>query len=152
MCSGRRRRNWPKVSVRILSLSPLTPKMRSRLMLSNPLSLRILKACRAVAASCRRLIQRSMSSERDWTPILMRLTPIFFRASVNSRPRCTMSSGFTSTVNSVKPLTGSALRMDSKKGRGITDGVPPPIYNVLTFCVLRICSLRSLISSTTFSV
>ena len=125
------------------------PKIRSMLMFRTPLPRRIWKALTAFPASWRRFIQRRMSSLNDWMPMLILFTPKARSPRTYSRPFSTISSGFTSTVNSSKSSVGvvtstgsvtkesrsvweTAPTIRDKTSRGSTDGVPPPMYRVLT--------------------
>ena len=156
MCSGESSKAFSIVSFQVSSVSWDMPKIRSMLMFRTPLSRRIWKALTAFPASWRRFIQRRMSSLNDWMPMLILFTPKARSPRTYSRPFSTISSGFTSTVNSSKsPVgvvtsTGSVTRescsvtkesrsvwetaptIRDKTSRGSTDGVPPPMYRVLT--------------------
>ena len=129
------------------------------LILSTPQRRNKWKASTAVAESCLRFIQRRIPSSNDWIPILIRLTPSDRRPRTYSSPFSTISSGFTSTVNSSHgpagaPLPGSEsieLTILERTLSGSTEGVPPPIYKVLTARVLTISSRRSSISPQTAS-
>ena len=121
------------------------PKIRSTLILSTPESLRMPNARRAPDASWRRRIHRNMPSSSDWTPMLTRFTPSASSERTYSTPRSTMSSGLTSMVNSSNGPHPIAETVRSNAERGSTDGVPPPIYSVLSPTVSRISwRLRSI--------
>ena len=66
-------------------------------------------------------------------PILTRFTPASTYLHIRSG---VTSSGFTSMVTSLHPVTGSCAKISDICWEGIHDGVPPPIYMVSTGSVI----------------
>ena len=101
ICSGRQPTTSSKVLSSISIVIPGTPVIRSMLMSGLCiLPCSSWKALRHAALSCLRLIHRRMPSSSDCTPMLMRVTPSSSSPRTYSGPLSTISSGFTSMVNS----------------------------------------------------
>ena len=122
-------------------------------MFFTPAFSRIAYAFLAFSALCLRFMNLRIPSSKDWTPMLILLTPRRSSPATYSSPLSTISSGFTSTVNSSYgppcPTSCKAWRIRSKTLRGSTDGVPPPMYRVFALSVIS--PARCLISLTTAS-
>ena len=129
MCSGPNASASSMVDSHIVSVNCDNPKIRSMLTLSKPPALRRRNASREPAASWRRFIHRRIPSSNDCTPMLTRFTPSARNPATYSTPLATMSSGFTSTVNSLYVAGPNARTIRSSTASGNTDGVPPPIYS-----------------------
>ena len=142
------------VASQVLSERFERPKMRSMLRFSMPASRTIFMASRAWSAVWRRFIQRRRSSSKDCMPMLIRSTPKVLRLFTYGTPFITMSSGFTSMVNSAQgppwPQSARVRRIFVRDGRGSSEGVPPPKYRVGSEGSISLCRAR--ISAQTASV
>ena len=102
-------------------------------------SRRISYAFTALAELCLRFIQRRIPSSKLWMPMLTLVTPSPSRPETYSLPFSTISSGFTSIVNSFHGAANSGMPIANpglskqifstirdKTFSGSTEGVPPP--------------------------
>ncbi len=128
-------------------------------MFFTPFLRRMAIACFTSLELCLLFIQRSILSSNDCTPILIRVTPMESRDFTYSSPFSTISSGFTSTVNSwyscnsiPKTFVLRCLTILSSTIKGSTDGVPPPMYSVSTFSPISVEGRVARISFTRASV